>query len=98
MTQNTFIQTQTSIEIKSIDNTLTLLNEGATVPFIARYRKERTGGLDEVQITQIRDLAKKYEELIQRQQTILSAIEEQRKLTTELKDKITTCFDSIRRV
>lgn len=94
MTQNTFIQTQTSIEIKSIDNTLTLLNEGATVPFIARYRKERTGGLDELQITQIRDLAKKYEELIQRQQTILTAIEEQGKLTDELKDKITTCFDS----
>ena len=94
MTQNTFIQTQTSIEIKSIDNTLNLLNEGATVPFIARYRKERTGGLDELQITQIRDLAKKYEELIQRQQTILTAIEEQGKLTDELKDKITTCFDS----
>mgnify|MGYP001943788726 CR=1 FL=1 len=93
MQQNSFIQNQTSIDLKSIDNTITLLNEGATVPFIARYRKERTGGLDEVQITQIRDFAKKYDDIIQRQQTIIAAIEEQGKLTDELKDKITTCLD-----
>lgn len=93
MKQNSFIQNQTSIVLKSIDNTLSLLNEGATVPFIARYRKERTGGLDEVQITQIRDLAKKYEDIIQRQQTIITSIEEQGKLTNEMKDKVTTCFD-----
>ena len=90
-----FIQTHSNLPSKSIQNTLHLLNEGATVPFIARYRKEMTGGLDEVEIALIRDLAKKYEELISRQQTILNSIEEQGKLTPELKDKITACFDSI---
>lgn len=90
-----YIHSNSNIAPKSIANTLQLLNEGATVPFIARYRKEMTGGLDEVEIALIRDLAKKYEELISRQQTILNSIEEQGKLTPELKDKITTCFDSI---
>jgi uncharacterized protein len=71
-----------------------LLSEGATIPFIARYRKEMTGGLDEVEIAQIRDLAKKYDELTTRQQTILKAIEEQEKLTPELKEKIVTCFEA----
>jgi len=90
-----YIHSNSNIAPKSITNTLQLLNEGATVPFIARYRKEMTGGLDEVEIALIRDLAKKYEELIARQQTILNSIEEHGKLTPELKDKITTCFDSI---
>lgn len=90
-----YIHSNSNIAPKSIANTLQLLNEGATVPFIARYRKEMTGGLDEVEIALIRDLAKKYEELISRQQTILNSIEEQGKLTPELKDKITSCFDSI---
>ncbi len=90
-----YIHSNSNIALKSIANTLKLLNEGATVPFIARYRKEMTGGLDEVEIALIRDLAKKYEELIARQQTILNSIEEHGKLTPELKDKITTCFDSI---
>jgi uncharacterized protein len=70
------------------------LKEGATVPFISRYRKEMTGGLDEVEIATIRDLAKKYDELIARQNTILSSIEEQGKLTPELNNKITSCFES----
>ena len=91
----TYIQTNSNLAPKSISNTLQLLKEGATVPFIARYRKEMTVGLDEVEIALIRDLAKKYEELVARQQTILNAIEEQGKLTVELKDKITTCYDSI---
>jgi uncharacterized protein len=90
-----YIQANSNFPEKSITNTLQLLNEGATVPFIARYRKEMTGGLDEVEIALIRDLAKKYEELISRQQTILNSIEEQGKLTPELRDKITSCFDSI---
>lgn len=94
MQQQEFIISSTGLGIKSVLNTLELINEGATVPFIARYRKERTGGLDEVQIAQIRDLAKKYDELISRQQTIIAAIEEQGKLNSELKDKILECFES----
>ena len=89
-----FIQNTNSISEKSISQTLQLLKEGATVPFIARYRKEMTQGLDEVQIADIRDYAKKYDEIIQRQQTIISSIEEQNKLTPELKDKILFTFDS----
>lgn len=94
MLQHEFIQSNSGLAPKSISNTLTLLKEGATVPFIARYRKEMTSGLDEVEIAQIRDLAKKHDELIARQQTILGSIEEQGKLTQELKEKISTCFDS----
>ena len=89
-----FIQNTNSISEKSISQTLQLLKEGATIPFIARYRKEMTQGLDEVQIADIRDYAKKYDEIIQRQQTITSSIEEQNKLTPELKDKILSTFDS----
>lgn len=94
MQQHAFIQSNTSLNSTAITNTLKLLTEGATVPFIARYRKEMTGGIDEVEITTIRDLAKKHDELIARQLTIISAIEEQGKLTPELKDKIMTCFET----
>lgn len=94
MQQHEFIQSNSGLNGKSITNTLNLLNEGATVPFISRYRKEMTGGLDEVEITTIRDLAKKHDELIARQNTIICSIEEQGKLTPELKDKITSCFES----
>lgn len=94
MQKTHFIHSNTGITDKSIVSTLNLLEEGATIPFISRYRKEATGGLDELQIGQIRDMAKKYDDLIARQQTILSAIEEQNKLTPELKTKIETCFDS----
>jgi uncharacterized protein len=95
MTTLSFVHTATSIAEKSIANTLNLLAEGATIPFIARYRKEMTQGLDEVQIAEIRDYAKKYEDLCSRQKTILASIEEQGKLTIELKDKINTCFDAV---
>lgn len=94
MQQHEFIQSNSGLNAKSITNTLNLLNEGATVPFISRYRKEMTGGLDEVEITTIRDLAKKHDDIVARQNTILSSIEEQGKLTPELKDKITSCFES----
>lgn len=89
-----FVQSATGLPTQSIQNTIQLLSEGATVPFIARYRKEMTQGLDEVQIAAIRDAVKKHEELISRQQTILKAIEEQEKLTPELKKQISECFDS----
>lgn len=89
-----FVQSNSGISEKSCHNTLILLEEKATVPFLARYRKEQTGGLDEVQIANIRDLAKKYDELIARQQTILNSIEEQGKLTDELKSKVLSCFET----
>jgi uncharacterized protein len=89
-----FVQSNSGINEKSVINTIHLLNEGATIPFIARYRKEMTGGLDEVQIALIRDLSKKFEDLISRQNTIIKAIEEQNKLTDELKSKLLACFDS----
>jgi len=95
MEKQDFIQANSTLQTKSIQNTLTLLEDGATVPFIARYRKEMTGGLDEVEIALIRDLAKKYEDLIIRQKTVLAAIDDQGKLSDELRDKIQNCFDSI---
>ena len=67
-----------------VKNTLDLLESGATIPFISRYRKENTGSLDEVQITQIRDLYEKWMELDKRSGVILDSIEEQGKLTPEL--------------
>ena len=93
MKQDEYIVSNSGLPPRSVSNTLSLLGEGATVPFIARYRKERTGGLDEVEITKVRDLAKKYEDLISRQRTILTAIEEQSKMTPELKEKVLSCFD-----
>ncbi|WP_273727173.1 Tex-like N-terminal domain-containing protein, partial [Leuconostoc mesenteroides] len=68
----------TNITKKQINATLTLLNEGSTVPFIARYRKEMTGELDEVQIRDIQSIAKRSKELVERKNTVLKAIFEQR--------------------
>lgn len=93
MNQLEYIKNQLSLKENAIQNTLKLLSEKATVPFIARYRKEMTSGLDEVEIGQIRDLAKQFEDLLARQKTILSAIEEQGQLDSVLKEKIETCFD-----
>jgi len=75
-----------------VKNTLQLLSEDATIPFISRYRKERTGGLDEVQIGAISELYDKLCELDKRKQSILSSIEEQEKLTPELKKRIENCW------
>ena len=79
-----------SLHIQSwqVENTLTLLNNGATLPFISRYRKERTGNLEETQIAQIQDQHEKLVELEKRRQTILKTIDEQGKLTEELKIQI----------
>lgn len=96
MQKLTFVQQSTGLKESGVKNTLALLDEGATVPFIARYRKERTGALDEVEIAAVRDFGKKYDELIARQQTILSAIEEQGRLTDALKENFLQCFDPIR--
>ena len=88
MQKQDYIQANSTLQTKSIQNTLKLLEDGSTVPFIARYRKEMTGGLDEVEIGYVRNLAKKYDEILSRQKTILSSIEEQGKLSNELKTKI----------
>ena len=74
--------------------TIALLNENATIPFIARYRKERTGSLDEVQISSIADEYHRYLELDDRKATILKTIEEQGKLTDDLRLRIEQCWDS----
>jgi protein Tex len=86
------IADELQLPLSDVRNTLLLLSEDATIPFISRYRKERTGGLDEVQIGAISDLNDKLCELIKRKQTILSSIEEQEKLTPELKKRIEECF------
>ena len=83
------------IEFLQVSNTIHLLNEGATVPFISRYRKERTGSLDEVQVAQIKKLHEKFAELEKRRETVLKTIEEQEKLTPELKERIENCFDAV---
>ena len=95
MQKQDYIQANSGLQPKSIINTLKLLDEGSTIPFIARYRKEMTNGLDEVEIALIRDNSKKFDELIARQQTILTTINEQEKLTNELREKIEHCFDSV---
>ncbi|HHX31934.1 MAG TPA: RNA-binding transcriptional accessory protein, partial [Bacteroidales bacterium] len=79
---------------KNVDSTIKLLNEGATIPFISRYRKEVTGGLDEVEITNIKELNDKYIELEKRKEYIIKSVSEQDKLTTELENKIIECWDS----
>ncbi|WP_196887158.1 Tex family protein [Aureivirga sp. CE67] len=81
------------ISPKSIENTIALLNDDCTVPFIARYRKEVTGNLDEVQISSIVKWKKQFEEIEKRKKTILKAIEEQGELTDEIREKIDRTFD-----
>lgn len=79
---------------KQVENTILLLNEGCTIPFIARYRKERTGSLDEVQIAAISEQYAKMQELTKRKDTICKTIEEQGKLTADLKRKIEATWDA----
>lgn len=82
-----------NINIKYVDNTLELLDSGCTIPFISRYRKERTGGLDEVQITQICELNERMKETAKRKETIIKTISEQCKLTPELEKRINECWE-----
>ncbi len=93
MTNIQFIQNQnTAIQSQQIENTLQLLAEGCTIPFIARYRKDKTQNLDEIAIEQIAKSQTEYENILKRKETILSAIEQQGKLTDDLKSKIESCF------
>ena len=88
------IATALNIAVRQVENTLSLLNGGATIPFISRYRKEATGGLDEVQIGEIKERHDKLTEIAKRKETILKTIEEQGKLTADLKKRIETCWDA----
>lgn len=88
------ISSSLNIPSRQVEKTIALLQEGATIPFISRYRKEVTGGLDEVQIGQIKDQLDKLTELVKRKETILKSIEEQEKLTPELRKRIEESWDS----
>lgn len=90
----TIISKELQIPFNNVNNVINLFNDKATVPFIARYRKEMTGSLDEVAILKIKDKFQKLTELEKRKESILSSIEEQGKLTEELKVLIANTFDS----
>jgi len=93
MTNLQYITAQVNAPQKSIENTLQLLSEDCTIPFIARYRKDMTGNLDEVVIEQIAKLSLAYTAIIKRKDAILKSIAEQNALTPELNQKITASFD-----
>ena len=78
----------------AVENTLKLLDEGCTIPFISRYRKERTGGLDEVEITGISERLTRLQEIAKRKETIVSTITEQGNMTPELQKRIDECWES----
>ena len=78
-----------------IKNVVELLEGGATIPFISRYRKEATGSMDEVAVGNVKDMYEKLKALMQRKETVLATIEEQGKLTPELKKRIDGCFDAV---
>ena len=88
------IAQQLNLQERAVDNTLALLDEGCTIPFISRYRKERTGGLDEVQIAAISTQYERFKEIQKRKETVLKTIAEQDKLTPELEKRITDCWDA----
>lgn len=87
------ISTSLSLSEKQVKTTAELIDEGATIPFLARYRKEATGGLDEEQLRSIRDMLEFHRTLEDRKKTVLKAIKEQDKLTPELEEKIKACKD-----
>lgn len=93
MNTTQYIQQSLNISEKSINSTLELLAEDCTIPFISRYRKDKTGNLDETQIEQISKLSKQFEEIVKRKESILKSIEEQNALTPELKQRIEESFD-----
>ncbi|WP_297508421.1 Tex family protein [Flavobacterium sp.] len=96
MTSIQFIQNQLQLPvsgIKGIEATLQLLSEDCTIPFIARYRKDKTGNLDEVAIEAIAKLNKQYNEILKRKESVLNSIEEQGQLSPDLKAKIENSFD-----
>lgn len=91
---HTLISKSLIIPLKHVTSCIQLLEEGATIPFISRYRKEATGGLDEVQVAEIKSMHEKYRELEKRKEFIRKSISEQEKLTPELDASIEECWDS----
>ena len=83
-----------SFSLKQVNNIFDLQAEGATIPFMARYRKEATGNMDEVQINDVVEQIKYFSELDKRKETVLKTIEGLGKLTPELKTRITDCYDA----
>lgn len=87
------ISKSTNLNTRNIENTLILLDEGCTIPFISRYRKERTGNLDEVQIGKINDSFERLKDIEKRKSTVVKTITEQNKMTDDLFLRITNCWD-----
>jgi uncharacterized protein len=85
---------ETGLKEHQVENTLKLLENGATIPFISRYRKESTGGMDEVQVTEVSNALERLDTLAKRKETIMGTIEGLDKLTPELKSRIEHCWDS----
>ena len=88
------ISSELHLQEHAVENTLKLLDEGCTIPFISRYRKERTGGLDEVQITSTSNRLSQLQEIAKRKETIVKTITEQQKMTPDLQKRIDSCWDS----
>lgn len=88
------IAKEQNIPERAVENTIALLDEGCTIPFISRYRKEKTGALDEVKIGGIAERYAKLQELIMRKETVIKTISEQGKLTAELEKRINECWDT----
>ena len=88
------IAQQLNLQERAVDNTLVLLDEGCTIPFISRYRKERTGGLDEVQIAAISNQYERFKEIQKRKETVIKTITDLDKMTPELEKRINDCWDA----
>ena len=88
------IAKELALQANAVSNTLALLDEGCTIPFISRYRKERTGGLNEVQIAAISEQYEKLQDIAKRKDTIVKAINEQQKMTPELDKRIADCWNA----
>ena len=94
MIHTRLIAERTGLKEKYVENTIELLKEGATIPFISRYRKERTGGMNEVEVASVKDQMDKLGEIEKRKATILQSIENQGKLTDDLKARLENCWES----
>ena len=94
MEANEIIAKRLGLQLKQVASTINLLASGATIPFISRYRKEATGGLNEVQVAQVKDENDRLQELVHRREYILTTIEEQGRLTDDLRKRISECWDA----
>ena len=88
------ISKELNLSKKAVENTISLLDEGCTIPFISRYRKEKTGALDEVKIGEIAQQYDRLKELVKRKDTIVKTISDLGKLTDELEKRIKNCWNA----